>query len=270
LLLADFKTNLQHPGNGLVIDSYLHSRTGSRVTELLIRGGRVQEKDNIFLNGKFGKAKMLYDLHSNKITSASAGDIIQVVGVTFPTELGDGFLVVNNEDTKEIIEKQLVNYLEKKDKLTPPSITKEKKNINLILLADSQNTLEALSDLVRKKDSSDCRFSVVYTAIGNLNNFAIDLAKITQSIVLSFGLQLSQEQTKIFKGDSIPFFSSKIIYEIEDKLVEIISSQQETEEVEEIVGKARVEKSFYFSKVGNIAGCQVVSGKISRNNRVHV
>ena len=75
---------------------------------------------------------------------------------------------------------------------------------------------------------------------------------------------------KLLKGDNIHFFSSKIIYEIDDKLTEFIDGNKKLKKIEEIVGKARVEKSFYFSKVGNIAGCQVTSGKISRNNRVHV
>ena len=103
-----------------------------------------------------------------------------------------------------------------------------------------------------------------------MNNFTIDLAKASHSIILAFGLQLSQEQIKLFKENNIPFFNSKIIYEIDDKLEEIISSCQEIEEVEEMVGEAAVEKTFYFSKVGQIAGCQVTSGKINRNNFVHV
>jgi len=271
LLLSDFKTNLQHPANGLVIDSYLHSQTQSRITKLLVRGNKIQEKDNIFINGRFGKIKMLYDLNDNKINSSSSvGDIINVVGIDFPTELGDKFLVINNENTKKSIENQLTNYLEQKSKSTSPSVIKEKKTINLILLADSQNSLEALNDLVRKKDSSNCRFSVIYTAIGNLNNSSINLVKLTQSIILSFGLQINQEQIKTIKSENISFFISKIIYEIEDKLIEIINSQQETEEIEEITGKARVEEIFHFSKIGSIAGCKVISGKINRNNQVHV
>ena len=269
-LLADFKTNLSQPANGVVIDSYLQNRTGSRLAELLVQGGKIEEKDNIFLNGRFGKIKMLYDLYGKKITAAFPGEVVQVVGLTFSVELGEKFLVLNDEKFKESLEKQLVNYLEKRDKLTTPKIVEEKRNINLFLLTDSQNTLEALKELVKKKSSVGCTFSVVYTAIGSLNDSAIDLAKITQSIILVLGMSLDKSQQKTLKGDNIHFFSSKIIYEIDDKLTEFIDNNQEVEEIEEIVGKARVEKSFYFSKVGNIAGCQVTSGKISRNNRVHI
>lgn len=270
LLVADTKTNSRHPGNGIVIDSYHHSRTNSRITELLVLGGKVKQKDNLFLNGNFGEVKMMYDLDDKKVISASAGELIRVIGLTFITELGDRFLVINNEITKELIEERLANYLEKKIKLVAPPLNKTKQNINLVLVANSQNTLEALRQLVSKQKSATYSFSVVYTTVRNLNDFALGLAKVTQSTVLSFGMQFSSEQTKILKGDNIPFFVSKIIYEVEDELIRIINSQQIAEEVEEITGKARVEKSFYFSKVGNIAGCQVISGKISRNNQVHI
>lgn len=236
----------------------------------MVQGGTIQEKDHLFLNGKLGKVKILYELGGKKINSAQVGDIVQIIGCNFATELGDRFLIVTKESNKEIIVEQLTNYLAKKDKINPISVSKEKKNINLILLTDSQNALEALTDLVKKKSSNDCLLAITHTAVGNLNNFTIDLAKITQSTILSFGLSLNAEQKKTLKSDNIPFFASKLIYEIADKLMEIIGNQQEVIEVEEIVGKARVEKTFSFSKVGHIAGCQVISGKINRNNRVYV
>lgn len=104
-----------------------------------------------------------------------------------------------------------------------------------------------------------------------MNDSTIDLITLfTHSLVLSFGLQLNQEQIKTFKENNISFFSSNIIHEITTKIEEIISTQQEeTEEIEEIVGKALVKVVFEFSK-GNIAGCQVISGKISRNKQVYV
>ncbi|MEG7978404.1 MAG: hypothetical protein NY202_00320 [Mollicutes bacterium UO1] len=267
LLLADFKANLHCPAQGVLIDSYLHPQTGFRINELLVQNGKLAEKDTIFLNGKFGKAKMIFDIYGKKTTNVYPSDIAQVIGLNNQAELGDRFLVVNNEKLVAKIENELTNYLEKKDKLNPPPPDQDKKNVNLVLVADSQNSLEALGGLVKKK--SNFSFSVVYTTVGNLNNFALDLAKITNSTVLVFGCQLPPNQTKTLKENNILFFNSKIIYEIDEKLEEIINNQQQVEEVEEIVGRALVKVVFEFSK-GNIAGCQVTNGKISRNKRVYV
>ena len=269
LFANEFKTNLQDPTHGIVIDIYPHPQTGSRITELLIQGGKLQEKDTIFLNGKLEKIKILLDIHNCKITVALPGDIVKVIGLISATELGDRFLVIKGEEKKEVIEKELANYSEKNEKPTPFSFDQEKKKINLVLISDSQNKLNALSELVKKKSTVSVDFSVVNATIGNLNNFVLNLAKITQSTILVFGPPPSHGQIKVFKENSIPFFNSAVIYEIEEKLDKIIGNQQAVEEVEEITGQAQVIKVFYFSK-GNIAGCKVVNGKINRNNRVHV
>ncbi|CAG8581006.1 13562_t:CDS:2, partial [Cetraspora pellucida] len=242
LLFADFKSHPQSPAHGVVIDSFLHPQTGSQINELLIQDGTLKIKDNIFLNGKFGPVKIMSDILGQRITTAQPSDIVKAAGINVPAELGDRFLVLNDE---------------------------KKKNVNLVLVADSQNSLEALTELVKKKNAPHCNLSVAYKAVGNLNSFALDLTKITNSQVLIFGYQPPQSQIKSLKEDNISFFSSKIIYEIGEKLDQIIDSQQEIEEVEEIVGTAVVKVVFEFSK-GNIAGCQVTEGKISRNKRIYV
>ncbi|CAG8461088.1 12248_t:CDS:2 [Ambispora leptoticha] len=218
LLVADCKSNLSHPTNGVVIDHYLHSKTGSGITELLVQDGKLREKDTIFLNGKLSKVKIIYNLHGKKIAMALPSDPVQIIGLNSPTELGDRFLVINNEDTIKSLEKELTPYLEKENKISPPPVTKEKKNINLVLLADSQNGLETLTELIKKKNSSEDSFWIIHRVTGKLNDSSIDLIKLTNSLVLSFGLQL-------------------------------------------IV----IERS-----KGNIAGCQVTNGKISRNHQIKV
>ncbi|CAG8791250.1 10523_t:CDS:1, partial [Racocetra persica] len=204
-----------------------------------------------------------------KIRQAFPGDLVRVIGGNFPTELGEKFLVIKDERTKKEILQEVTNWSEKKNQpaLSPSS---GKKNVNLVLLADSQNSQEALNNLVAKSDNSQVNFSVVYSSVGKLNSFGLNLAKITQSVILAFGYQFSSSEIKIFRENNLSFYSSKIIYEIEEKLKKIVENQQEKKQVEKVMGVAQVSHVFYFSKVGNIAGCQIISGKIARNNFVHV
>jgi translation initiation factor IF-2 len=196
LLFVDFKANPHQPAHGVVIDSYSHPRTGLQVNELLVRDGELKERDTIFLNGKFGKAKMIFDPHGQKITTVYPSDVAQVAGLNITAELGDRFLVVNNEETITKIEKELADFWEKKKKPAPPSPTSEQKNINLVLATDSQNSLEALTELIKKKTTSHFNFSIIYATVGNLNNFVLDLTKITHSTVLIFGYQPSPQQIR--------------------------------------------------------------------------
>ena len=264
---ADFKTENSNSTHGVVIDSYLHSQTGSQISELLIRDGELKEKDIVFLNGKFEKIKMMFDFHGHKTIIAHPNGLVKVIGLNISAELGDRFLVLKNKEEITEIEKESASHWKKSKKVTPPSSAK--KNINLVLTADSQNSLEALVGLIKKKSTPNLGFSIVHTTVGNLNSFALDLTKITNSTVLVFGYYPSQKQIREWKENETSFFSSQIIYEISNKLDEIINKHQEVEEVEEVVGTAIVKKVFYFSK-GNIAGCQVTSGKISRNKWVYV
>jgi len=110
LLFADFKANSNFPTHGVIIDNYLHPQTGSQVNELLVRDGKLKERDIIFLNGRFGKAKIMFDLGGQKTIIVPPSDLVKVVGLNVPAELGDRFLVVDNEDIVAKIESELSNY----------------------------------------------------------------------------------------------------------------------------------------------------------------
>jgi translation initiation factor IF-2 len=267
LLLADYKANWERPANGIVIDSYLH-QSGALSTELLVMGGTLKEKDEIFLGGKIAPAKIIFNSQGQRINQAFPGDLVRIIGLNFAAELGDKFLVVEDNKTKKEIEKKISNYLSKRGQLGF-SLTSEKKNVNLFLLADSQNSLEVLNKLVEKMSNSNISFSVINSSVGKLSNSDLNLAKITSSTILVFGFNFPPAQEKILRENNIPFFGSKIIYEIEEKLEQIITGNQEKRKVEKEYGVAKITKVFDFSG-GNIAGCLVISGKISRNNRVRV
>jgi len=267
LLLADYKANWERPANGIVIDSYLH-QSGALSTELLVMGGTLKEKDEIFLGGKIAPAKIIFNSQGQRVNQAFPGDLVRIIGLNFAAELGDKFLVVEDNKTKKEIEKEISNYLSKRGQLGF-SLTSEKKNINLFLLADSQNSLEVLNKLVEKMSNSNISFSVISSSVGKLSNSDLNLAKITSSTILVFGFNFPPAQEKILRENNIPFFGSKIVYEIEEKLEQIITGNQEKKKVEKECGVAKITRVFDFSG-GNIAGCLVISGKISRNCRVHV
>src|SRR5438128_10885116 len=104
----------------------------------------LQEKDKIFLNGKFSPVKIILNIQGQRIIRAFPGDLVRVIGLNFPSELGDKFLVIEDDDIKKEIEKEISGYLSKKNHFGSLLLS-EKKNINLILLADSQNSLEVLN-----------------------------------------------------------------------------------------------------------------------------
>ena len=109
------------------------------------------------------------------------------------------------------------------------------------------------------------------TSIGSIYEQLFSLAKTTQSYLLIFNLKLSKETYQRFKENQLKWFQSEIIYELEEKLDELVQRRtREKKQIEKFLGTAEVIKVIYFSKIGNIAGCQIINGSIKRNNLVHV
>jgi translation initiation factor IF-2 len=111
--LSDFRSNLEVPANGVIIDSYFDSHTKHWVNELLIQGGELAEKDTLFLNGQFAKIKTgtMYNIFTQKtVQRASPGDLVKIIDLNISAELGERFLVVNDKEVEETIQPELKNY----------------------------------------------------------------------------------------------------------------------------------------------------------------
>jgi len=204
---------------------------------------------------------------------------VQVIGLDFLAEAGEKFLTIPNDRFGKKISKLLANYHQQKESTDFSnhqsanwlnSAVEEQKIINLLIIADTQASLEALADLVKNQASDNLSFQIIAGSVGNIHDQLINLAKITRSYLLIFNLKLTKEIRQKFKENQLKWFQSDIIYEIEEKLEKLVQRTKEKKQVEKILGTAEVKQVFYFSKVGNIAGCQVVDGTIERNNLIYV
>jgi translation initiation factor IF-2 len=269
IVMSDFKYHLTSNPSGVIIDSYLDKKTGWQVNELLIQSGVIKKKDCIFLNGKFGKIKILKDFNGEKAEEGKPGQIVQIVGLEQSAELGDKFLVINDKKIREEIKDELSDFCDGKKVIATVSL-KNKKRKNLMIFSSTQNSLQAIVDLAKRKSSKDFSFNVAFSSVGSLNSHSLNLAKITESFIIFFGFFPSKETMNLMKENNIRYFSSNVIYELGDKLDEIISGNKEKIRYEKILGEALITNVFYFSKTGKIAGCKVVSGIISRNNNFRI
>ncbi|CAI2194309.1 15668_t:CDS:2, partial [Funneliformis geosporum] len=272
--------NPQLPAYGLIIDSKISSQLG-KVTTLLVQGGTLREKDLLFTKGKLGKIKRMLDFQGKGINQALPSDLAQVIGLDFLAQAGEKFLTVREDKWSKKINELLADYQKERDPIgsgssAPPSTlldseTEKQKPLNLIVAADTQAALEVLVDLVTKTKNTDgSALPIIAHSVGNLHDQLLNLAKITRSYLLIYNLKLNQTIRQKLKENQLKWFQSEIIYEIEEKLTELIQQTRETNQVEKVLGTAEVKQVFYFSKLGNIAGCQVINGTIERNNLIHV
>lgn len=272
--INEWKTDPNSPAYGVVIDSKLSPQLG-KTNFLLVQGGVLKEGNLLFINGQIGKVKRMTDLQGKSLNQTFPSASVQVIGLDFLAEAGEKFLTITNKDLGKKISKLLENYRKEKgndDFSYQPSLwlnNDQKKNINLLVISDTQASLETLTNLVQNKSTDDLHLQLIDGWIGNISDQIIKLAKITHSYLLIFNLELGKEVRQNLKENQIKYFVSDIIYEVEEKLTELIQRSQEKKQVEKTLGIAEVKQIFYFSK-GNIAGCQVIDGTVDRSNLVYV
>ena len=186
-------------------------------------------------------------------------------------------MALANEKLAQKLSKTIENYyLKEKGFLNRPSFQlnindNSSETINLVIVADTQISLEALTSLVQNKFSdSKLYFQIVASSVGNVHESLLDLVQDFNSFLLIFNLRLGKKIQQKIKEKQIKYFASDIIYDLEEKLIELVSQKQEKKQVEKILGTAEVKKVFSFSKIGNIAGCQVKEGVISRRDLIKV
>lgn len=272
LLLAEsqaWKTNYQRPANGIVIDSYLNSQLGI-INNLLIQGGQLKTNDWLLVSGEEGKVKRILDNQKNPINQVSPGESVLVTGLDFLVQAGEKFLVINDKETRQEIIKLIGHQDENKQKIPISFVDDNQQKISLVILADTQSSLEILETIIRQKSTPDVNFQIVAKNVGIFNKLTFNLAKINHSFIILFNVKLNNTTVQSLKENNLLWFSTDVIYQVEEKLTELTQKQIEKEWAEKIMGVAEVRKIFYFSKVGNIAGCQIISGEIKRSYLVNV
>lgn len=274
----DWKADFSTAANGIIIDHYINNKKGV-VNVALIKNGTLKNRENLFVNGESGKVRNIGSFLEGQpeLLSAEPGDVVEIYGLGFEAEPGDNFIVINDESLVKKIKRIIPAKNNETKKFAQAvesgDLTREnsaRKNINLILIADSQNSLEALVNIAKSSSTTDVLFNPIYSEAGDLNDSIINLSKITQSSVVMFNVKISQQKAKDLKENKVKWFESSIIYKIGDGLVEIAKSFREKKKTEKIIGVAEIKKIFYFSQVGSIAGCQVLSGTVNRNHLINV
>ena len=275
----ELRTDPQLPASGVVIDSRMTPQLG-KITTLLVQEGNLQVKNLLLVEGQIGKVKRILSLQKKNLAQAFAGDPVLVIGLDFLVKSGEKFLTIINEKLAQKINKVIENYhtWEKEDDkkfLNRPSFqlnvtNNSHKVINFIVITDTQTSLETLISLVQNKSSNSTPLQIIASSVGNIPENLLDLAQNFNSFLFIFNLKLNKEVQQKLKEKQIKYFVDDVIYKMEEKLDELISQKQEKKRVEKILGTAEVKRVFSFSKVGNIAGCQVKEGSISRKNPIKV
>ena len=279
--ILNLKSNPSKKASGVIVESKVQQGKGSTAT-VLIQEGSLKVGDFFVAGPSYGKVRAMNDDLGKKIIKATPAVPVEIIGITGLPVAGDDFRVVENE-TKA---KEIASYMLHKSKISQSEpLTKESlekqfsdkrnekiKELGLILKSDVQGSLEEIINGIEKFKNDEIKIKIVHKGVGEINQSDVALATASESFVIVVGFNvkpniLARDLAKRDKTE-IKFFT--VIYELLDYIKDSMSGLLVPEKKEVLNGKAQIKEIFKMSKIGKIAGCEVIEGKIDKKANIRL
>ncbi|MDC3153107.1 translation initiation factor IF-2 [SAR86 cluster bacterium] len=277
--LLELKAHIKGPAQGVVIESELDKYRGP-VATFLIQNGTLNIGDLVVSGNSVGKIKNIINSNGSKIKSAGPSSAIEILGLNNAPSAGETFQVVENEKKAREISEYRINREKDKKLLKQKNDNSEdlfesfnessKKILNVIIKTDVAGTCEAIVNSLNDINSDLAKVKIVSSGIGGITESDANLAVAVDSIILGFNVRADSSAKKIIEKENIALSYHSIIYELLDDIKLRMSGLLDPIIKEEIIGTAEVLEVFNSPKFGQIAGCNVVEGNVTRNRPVRV
>jgi len=264
---------------GIVVESSLDKGRGP-VATVLVKGGTLKKGDMILCGEEFGRIRSLIDENGQDIESAGPSIPAVVLGLSGVPSAGDEFLVVKNKKeardaAQENREQERETRLKRQqaaklENLMSQMGKEERLNVNIVVKADVQGSVEALKDSLENISNEEVEVRVISSGVGGINNADAQLAAASNAIIIGFNVRADKVARETIKESDLDLHYFSIIYEAIDQVKAAVTGVLGTETKEQILGTAEVRDVFRSSKFGTIAGCLVSEGVVKRDNPIRV
>ncbi len=277
--LLELKANPNRRAIGTVIESSLDKGRGY-IAKLLVQNGTLRIGDILLAGSLFGKVKAMYNERNQSIREAGPSAPVLLLGLTGAPQAGDYFNVMTDErEAKQIASKRLQLQREQGIR-TQKHITLDEigrriaigdfKELNIIVKGDVDGSVEALSDSLLRLSTGQVQVNVIHKSVGAITESDILLASASNAIIVGFQVRPSLSARKLAEREEIDIRLYSIIYTAINEIKAAIEGMLSPEIEEKITCNVEVREVFRITKVGSVAGCMVLDGKINRNTRVRV
>ena len=271
--MLELRANPNRSAMGNVIESGL--QPGGPTATVLVRKGTLKVGDIIICGRFYGRTRALIDEEDNRLKEAGPAHAVKVLGLNGVPSAGDEFSVVKNEkEARTLVAERDEAYRVKEQELRRPKVTlndifakteaNQTAGLKVVVKADTQGSLEAIVDSLRKIDSDRVNLTVIHHAVGTITESDIMLASAGTAIVIGFHTRIDTGVANIAKREGVQIKLYSIIYELLDEVKDSLSGLLPPVYKESTTGRAEVRALFELSKGGTVAGCYVTSGRISR------
>jgi len=271
--VLELKADPGRPARGVVLEGEI-TKGGGPVAHVLVQNGTLRVGDAVVSGMAWGKVRALLDARGHRLDEAGPSTPVELLGLSGVPKAGDTFLIVPDEkQAREIASSRQEQMREAKEPVRRVVTLEEfhkqmeagkLKSLNLILKADVQGSVEAIRESLDKIPSDQASLKFLHVGVGAVNESDILLAEASAAVVIGFNVQLTPEAEVLAKEEKVDVRLYRIIYEAVNDVRAALEGLLEPKLVEQVLGKAKVLQVFKVSKVGTVAGCQVVKGKIQR------
>jgi translation initiation factor IF-2 len=277
--LLELKANPNKHAVGTVIEAALDKGRGI-VTTILVQSGTLKVGDPILAGCYSGKVKALFNERGNKVESVGPSQPIQVLGMNGAPQAGDKFNSMESEvEAREIANKRLQLQREQGIR-TQKHITLDEigrrlaignfKELNIIVKGDVDGSIEALSDSLLKLSTQEIQINIIHKSVGQISESDVLLASASDAIIIGFQVRPSLNARKLAEQEQIDIRMYSIIYDAINEIKSAMEGMLAPQFEEKIVANVEIRETFKISKVGTIAGCMVLDGKINRNSKIRI
>ena len=277
--IMELKGNPNKRAKGTVIESTLDKGRGY-IAKLLVEDGTIRKGDPVVAGATYGRVRAMYNERNQEVQSAGPSQPVLLLGLTGACQAGDTFNVMENEkEAKDIAAKrtqlQREQGIRTQTHLTLEEIGRRRalgnfKELNIIVKGDVDGSVEALSDSLLKLSNEEVQVNVIHKAVGQISENDVMLAMTADAIIIGFQVRPSVGARKMAETEHIDIRLYSIIYDAINELKDAIEGMLAPETQEKITCNLEVRETFKISKVGTIAGCMCLDGKINRNTSVRI
>ncbi|MEL0080783.1 MAG: translation initiation factor IF-2 [bacterium] len=277
--LMELKANNNVPGSGFVLESYLDKGRGV-VATLIPKEGNISRGDIVICGTFSGKIRAVINDKNEQLKTSGPSMPVEILGLDGVPDAGLPFNIVKNDKiAKEVIrnrqdaikeEEAFKSHTVGLDFINSEVLLGKIKELPVIVKSDTQGSLDALISALSNFESEKCKSKIVHSAVGNINESDFMLAESTGAIILGFSTQIENSVKKLLEKSDVRCETYKIIYEILDRIKELLEGLLDPILEERIVGHAEIREVFNLTKRGKIAGCFVTDGKAIRGHKFRV
>ncbi len=276
--VLELRANPNRAARGIIVEGRLDRGRGP-VATVLIQSGTLKEGDAVVIGQQSGRVRAMFSDRGKKVAKAEPSDPVEILGLSGVPLAGDTLLVVADERKA----RQIATVRADRDRLKGKGTARitledlhkqieagEVKELRLVLKADVQGSVEALTESLERLSTDEVRLKVIHGSVGAVNESDVMLASASNAIMLGFNVKTEPKAASQAQSDGVDLRNYSVIYDVINDVKAALSGMLAPEIRETVHGRAQVKQLFPISKVGTIFGCAVIEGKIIRTARVRI